>query len=95
MINGKTYHMWEGLVAAKNKYIGKKLIERDNLCGEARTTLIDIRLEANGDDSAMIVFEGKKFSDSCDVQHCGIVGHTNPNVLQIYTTFGASWTVGE
>lgn len=76
VINGKYYPMWSGVIDKKTQW--KKIINIDG--GKvAEATLHDIRLEPNGDDSAVVMFdvtyEGKRTEWGADVGTIGVTGN--------------------
>lgn len=88
-INGKTYPMWGQFVEKKAEWIGGELQEFDNVMGEAPVTeIIDVTLNASGEDSAIISFHGKDYSCGYDVKYCGIAGEGRPGWLTISSQWG-------
>lgn len=96
-INGKFYPMWSQFVDKKENFIGREMIETDNLMGAKQPTLItDVTLEPNGIDSAMISFHGQHYSFGVDVKHLGIgAKDTYPGYLNLTTFFGCDLYIGE
>ena len=92
LVNGKEYPMWNSLVEQKEKFIGGIMVEHD-ICGEFKTVIKDIRLEPNGEESAMIWVDGEEWSMSCDVK-CGGIGAHN-GALSISASFGGTWELHE
>lgn len=74
-VNGRYYPMWGDFVKKKKKFIGGKLTEYSSY-GNPETTIKDITLTANGDDSAWFQVTGEDFRCGFDVQH----GCLDPNV---------------
>jgi len=79
VINGKAYPMWSQFVHMKGQWVGGVLED----CGDnmdrsfgftsAATTITDIQLLPNGEDSAMFEVCGKDFTCGGDVEHLGVV----------------------
>jgi hypothetical protein len=70
-INGKSYPLWSQFVEGKAKWIGGTLEESSvHFAGGVVTTITDVTLTKNGDDSAYFTVHGKNFSDGFDVE-CG------------------------
>lgn len=68
-INGKRYPLWEQFVDKKEEWIGGTMQEFDSHCGPAPKEIIkDVRLEANGKDSAMLHFDGETYTWATDVE---------------------------
>jgi hypothetical protein len=93
VVNGRHYPMWSQFVEKKSEWIGGKLHETDNIAGTCETTITDIKLEPNGDDSAMFIIKGKDFDATCDVRFLGIAGKGNGLIL--HTQFGTSWRISK
>lgn len=83
----KRYQLWSQFVDRKDEWIGGMLHEmqqsfpklemHDTLPSSQskaakETEIVDIRLEPNGDDSAMFIIDGKDYSCGFDVHHGGI-----------------------
>ena len=72
IINGKQYPLWSGFVAKKDQFVGGILQEFD-LDHWIETTITDIVLEPNGENSAFFRVVGKDFSCGFDCQTGGLV----------------------
>lgn len=84
-INGKRYPFWGMLVKKKNEFIGGIL--EDN---GARTTITDITLKPNGEDSAYFTVEGQGFSCGFDTGYGG-TGKGESGWLTFYGYGGHKW----
>ena len=82
IINGKYYPFWQQFVDKKEMWIGELLqdfgdsMDRSlfpDVANGATTTIIDIDLKPNGEDSAYFEVIGKDFSCGSDVQYNGII----------------------
>ena len=65
IVNGREYPMWSQFVENKDKYIGQE-VQNIDMGMTASMIVTDIRLEPNGDDSAMFVIEGKDVEGDTD-----------------------------
>ena len=83
VINGKQYPLWSQFVRRKAEWIGMRLqdfgdsMDRQlGVAGDkpAETIITDIKLEKNGDESAMFCVNGKDFGCGFDVGHGGVTG---------------------
>ena len=78
-VNGKYYPMWQGIIDKKERFIGRKLIDKgdsfERLMGSKamETPIVDISLKPNGEDSAFFTVHGIDFNCGFDVQVGGIV----------------------
>lgn len=79
IVNGKEYSLWGQVVDKKEQFIGGTLEDFGDsmdctLFGSKahRTTITDITLTPNGDDSAFFSVEGEKFRCGFDVKHGGV-----------------------
>jgi len=73
VVNGRRYSLWPKFVVGKIDWIGGTLEDYDGGPHEpARTTIVDIAFEPNGDESAAFTVIGLDFSCSADVQHLAI-----------------------
>ncbi len=85
IINGKEYPMWSQFVEKKDQFIGKKMFDVDNIMGKSpETIIVDVTLEPNGDDSAMICFIGKDYDCCCDVGYAGVGQSSVKGYMCIY-----------
>lgn len=79
IVNGKEYKMWGQFIAEKEKWIGGQMHEISDSFPRAHngnipsTTIMDMRLRPNGDDSAYFEVIGKSYSCGSDVRYLGIV----------------------
>lgn len=71
--NGRTYPLWSQFVERKSEFIGKVLEDHD-LGMVMSTTITDVELVLNGDESAFFRVVGEHFSCGFDVNHGGLVG---------------------
>jgi len=77
-INGKVYPMWSQFVEKKHLFIGGTLKDLGDSVSMTlgwagkTTTIVDIILRPNGEDSAFFYIEGRDFSCGFDVQQGGI-----------------------
>jgi hypothetical protein len=85
--------MWGQFVEKKAEWIGGELHEIDVHAGEGKTKIIDIRLEPNGDDSAMFVIAGEDFTCCADVKCLGIGGDQQGDGLNLSTPFGCTFRI--
>jgi hypothetical protein len=94
-INGKIYPMWGQFVDRKEEWIGGTMREWDNHCGESTVEKItDVRMEPNGNESALFVVAGETFNWCADVGCIGIGGGSPVNNgITIHTRFGSSLTI--
>jgi hypothetical protein len=94
-INGKTYPMWGQFVDKKEEWIGGTMMESDRHCGNSpKEKITDIKMEPNGEESALFLVCGETFNWSCDVRYIGIgCGDNPPNGITIHTRFGNSLTI--
>lgn len=72
-VNGKYYPLWSQFVERKNEWIGKVLEDYD-MDEVLVTTITDITLEPNGEDSAFFTVEGEEFGCGFDCAYGGITG---------------------
>lgn len=79
LVNGKEYPIWGQFVGKKEQFIGGTLEDFGDSMDRAlfgssahRTTITDITLAPNGDNSAFFSVEGEKFGCGFDVKHGGI-----------------------
>lgn len=75
-VNGRYYPLWQQFIDKKDQWIGGTLVEltpgyRDSV---VETTIVDITLEPNGEDSAFFSIEGVNFSCGFDTEVGGIAG---------------------
>ena len=70
--NGKFYSMWGQFVTQKARWIGGKLYSEGCV-----TIITDVKLEPNGETSAMFCVTGKDFDVGVDAEILGI-GTANP-----------------
>lgn len=89
LVNGKHYPLWQQFVDKKDQHIGS------NLIGEGVSTkIIDIKLEPNGDDSAMFNVIGEDFTCGFDVAYGGIDGsRCKDGVLAFSGYAGHQWEI--
>jgi hypothetical protein len=85
-VNGKEYPMWSQFVERKDEFIGK-LLEDYDMGMEASTTVTDITLEPNGEDSAYFSIHGKDFTCGFDVHYGGISGTSDKDYL-VFNGYG-------
>ena len=76
IVNGREYPMWGQFVENKENFIGRE-VQNIDMGMTASMIVTDIRLEPNGDDSAMFVIEGKDVDGEIgtwfsDVHYIGI-----------------------
>jgi hypothetical protein len=77
-VNGKFYPLWGQFVERKGEFIGGTLedhdpdIQRFHNKPFASTTITDIRLKPNGEDSAMFCVDGADFTCAGSVKFLGI-----------------------
>lgn len=82
-INGKQYPLWSQFVERKKEWIGSILEDSGDPMDRSfgfrgeQTTITDIVLKENGEDSAFFEVIGIDFSCGFDVKHGGIVGGNN------------------
>lgn len=97
-INGKVYPMWSQFIEKKSQWIGGTLEDFgdsiDRALGQERmsTEITDIKLEANGDDSAWFGVVGKDFECGFDVGHGGVTGG-DPGWITFSGYLGHSWRI--
>ena len=92
-VNGKAYPMWSQFVHGKDRWIGGTMEDYQG-GGFYVTEIVDIRLEANGPESAMIIFVGKDFECGGDVQYVGIVAnYDNDKALLLGGYAGHRWKI--
>jgi hypothetical protein len=72
-INGKHYPLWSQFVERKDEWIGGKLVNED-MGLVAETTITDIELVPNGEESAFFRICGKDFNYGFDVHYGGVSG---------------------
>ena len=65
IINGRVYPMWSQFVEKKSEWIGGTLYDID-MGVKNKTTITDIELIPNGDDSALFRVKGEKFDCGFD-----------------------------
>lgn len=70
-INGKIYPMWNQFIEKKDNFIGG-ILEDTDMGIKGATTITDITLEPNGEDSAFFRIEGEDFGCGFDVGYGGI-----------------------
>ena len=79
-VNGKEYPLWSQFAERKRQWVGGVLSDSgdgfDRRMGYegATTTITDIALLPNGDESAFFEVIGEEFSCGFDVAHGGIAG---------------------
>ena len=79
-INGKVYPLWSQFVEKKEEWIGGLLEDKgdsmDRAVGveSARTKIVDVQLNPNGEDSAFFEIIGKDFSCGFSTEFGGVVG---------------------
>lgn len=89
IVNGRHYPLWSQFVEKKDEWIGGQMFDHDTVMGDSEPTEItDVRLDPNGETSAMLRFLGKDYECSCDVQYLGVGGPTLPGWLTLRMTFG-------
>jgi hypothetical protein len=94
-INGKQYPLWSKFVEGKDKWVGGVLEDMgDGFVGPAKTEILDITLEANGEDSAVFSVVGKDFTCEFDVG-CGGVSGGEGAWLKFSSSFGLSFRIKE
>ena len=96
-INGRLYPLWSKFVFDKARFIGRKLQDLGtpgSLFDESgETTITDIRLTANGDESAMFHVDGDGWGCACDVLYLGVVGETEPGWITFSGYGGHKWWI--
>lgn len=93
LINGKHYPLWQQFVDKKDQYIGCTLEDNDGGI-QAITKITDIKLDPNGDSSAMFTVVGKDFSCGFDVSHGGIDGSRCKDGMLAFSGFaGHQWAI--
>lgn len=99
-VNGKFYPLWGQFVERKKEWIGGKLQDfgdtMDSVLGLpeiAETTITDIKLEPNGDDSAFFSVVGADYICGFDVKHGGIAPVADQNWLTFSGYGGHKWRV--
>ena len=82
-VNGKYYPLWSQFVDRKQEWIGGILQDQGDSMDRAlkltdgswiSTEITDVKLEANGKDSAMFYVDGKDFGCGFDVGVGGVTG---------------------
>lgn len=98
VINGKVYRMWQQFVHQKEKWVGGTLTDYgDSLDKQItpeyfpmKTKITDIKLEANGKNSAFFEITGKDFSCGSDVKELGILANGN-----FHGIIGHEWSISK
>lgn len=88
LVNGKYYPLWQQFVDKKDRFIGGTLEDHD-MGMTASTTVTDVRLEPNGEDSACFEIDGEDFGCGFDVRYGGI-GTGEPGWLTFHG-YGSHW----
>jgi hypothetical protein len=106
-INGKIYPLWSQFVSRKSEWIDGKLQDFGDPIDAAlmnqhgkglyplETTITDIRLEPNGDDSAFFYVVGKDFTCGFDVRCGGIAPESNEDWLAFRGYGGHKWRISK
>ena len=78
-VNGKAYPFWGQFIEKKEEFIGGVLEDSGDTMDRAlfgvepmKTTITNIELLPNGDDSAYFSVEGEDFGCGFDVEHGGV-----------------------
>jgi len=83
-VNGRFYNLWGQFVENKERWIGGKLHDKETLCGPCPvTTITDVELLPNGDDSAFFWIRGKDYDCGFDVKYGGVNGDKVENGLML------------
>lgn len=94
VVNGRVYPVWQQLfLDRKEQWIGKKMKEYDrDVAQRAYGTIKDIRLEPNGDDSAMLHIDSNEgWGWACDVHYFGVSGsQSTDKYLALAGQFGST-----
>ena len=96
LVNGKFYPLWSQFVDRKEEWIGGILQDFDNWFPDDRgniTTIKDITLKPNGEDSAFFSVIGEAFSCGFDVQYGGIPGGGEITWLTFSGYGGHTWRI--
>jgi len=91
LVNGKYYPLWQQFVDKKHLWIGGTLC-----CQEGTpTTITDVFLEPNGDNSATFGFKGTSYNCSFDVNYGGLCNRTEgpKECISFWLAFGGGFYV--
>ena len=94
-INGRYYPLWSKFVHQKAEFIGRKLQDM----GEpgdpqgAETTITDVTLKPNGNDSAMFMVDGEDWGCGFDVRFGGVGGDQEPGWITFHGYGGHTWRI--
>lgn len=72
VVNGRRYSLWPKFVIGKLDWIGGQLEDLDPDARGARTTIVDISFEANGETSAVFIVTGLDFACASDVRYLAV-----------------------
>jgi len=98
VVNGKTYPMWQQFVQRKDEWIGGILEDFGDLMDQAMgyegyvKKITDIRLEPNGETSAMFSVESDEFNCGFDVEYGGVAAGEE-GWLTFSGPMGHSWRI--
>ena len=97
-VNGRYYPLWSKYVHRKQEFIGLKLQDLTGsglLPGDqgGETTITDITLTPNGNDSAMFCVHGEEFDCAFDVTVGGVGGAQEPGWLTFHGYGGHRWRI--
>jgi hypothetical protein len=101
-VNGKIYPLWGQFVEKKSQWINGKLQDFGDSLDPLRmsedyypieTTITDVRLEPNGDDSAFFSVVGKDFTCGFDVKYGGIAPENDEDWLTFRGYGGHKWRI--